>query len=211
MSHSTPLDKIESEDGSAAATDEMRVQRILQEINGGGDESPGHQQGQSQYQDQGQAQHQGQAQGQGQSQQGQSQQGQQHQVPYHMYQPPHMPPQPPLMGPGMVPYDMMQQQQQQQEEQEYMHNLAAQQKEESAKKKNVWGRLTDAFKLPFVVACVFFILSLPVVDVQLSKYAHWAFSSGGQLSMTGIALKAVVAGTVMGIYDTIDSLVSRLF
>jgi hypothetical protein len=112
----------------------------------------------------------------------------------------------------MVPYDMMQQQQQQQEEQEYLQQQqAAQQKEEGAKKKNIWGRLTDAFKLPFVVACVFFILSLPLVDVQLSKYAHWAFSSGGQLSMTGIALKAVVAGTVMGIYDTIDSLVSRLF
>lgn len=218
MSQSTPLDKIESDSGAAAANDEMRVQRILQEINGGGDESPGHQgqsqQGQGQHyqeqgQGQGQAQHQGQHQGQG--------QGQGQQVPYHMYQPPHMPPQPPLMGPGMVPYDMMHQQQQS-EEQEYMQNLAAQAaqqnltaQEEGAKKKNIWGRLTDAFKLPFVVACVFFILSLPVVDVQLSKYAHWAFSSGGQLSMTGIALKAVVAGTVMGVYDTIDSLVSRLF
>ena len=78
-------------------------------------------------------------------------------------------------------------------------------------KKNIWAHITDALKLPVVVAFVFFILSLPIVDVYLSKYAHWAFSSGGQLSIPGIALKAVVAGTVMGIYDTLDNFVSRFF
>jgi hypothetical protein len=78
-------------------------------------------------------------------------------------------------------------------------------------KKNIWAHITDALKLPFVVSIVFFLLSLPIVDVYLAKYASWAFSSGGTLTMAGIAVKALVAGSVMGIYDTIDKAISRLF
>jgi len=78
-------------------------------------------------------------------------------------------------------------------------------------KKNVFAHITDAFKLPLVVAIVFFLFSLPVVDLHLAKYAPWAFSSGGHLSIPGLAIKALAAGTVMGLYDTIDKLVSRLF
>lgn len=78
-------------------------------------------------------------------------------------------------------------------------------------KKNIWAHITDALKLPFVVSIVFFLLSLPIVDIYLAKYASWAFSSGGTLTMAGIAVKALVAGSVMGIYDTIDKAVSRLF
>lgn len=78
-------------------------------------------------------------------------------------------------------------------------------------KKNVWAHISDALKLPLVVSVVFFLLSLPVVDVYLARYAHWAFSNGGHLSMAGLALKAVSAGAIMGVYDTIDKLVSRFF
>lgn len=78
-------------------------------------------------------------------------------------------------------------------------------------KKNVWAHISDALKLPLVVSVVFFLLSLPVVDVYLARYAHWAFSNGGHLSTAGLALKAVSAGAIMGVYDTIDKLVSRFF
>lgn len=78
-------------------------------------------------------------------------------------------------------------------------------------KKNVWAHISDALKLPLVVSVVFFLLSLPLVDVYLARYAHWAFSNGGHLSMAGLALKAVSAGAIMGVYDTIDKLVSRFF
>lgn len=80
-----------------------------------------------------------------------------------------------------------------------------------AAKKNIFAHITDAFKLPLVVAIVFFLFSLPVVDLHLAKYAPWAFSAGGHLSIPGLAIKALAAGTVMGLYDTIDKLVSRLF
>ena len=201
MSHSTPLDKIENDvaDGGNAS-DAVRVQRILQEINGGGDEAPGQQQ-----------QQQMQMQQQQQQQMYQEQQQQQGPPPgYHMYQPPHaMPPQQ-LMGPGMVPYGNQHEQRgpPQYEQEEPQREPPP---PPAPAKKNVWAHITDALKLPVVVAFVFFLLSLPIVDVYLSKYAHWAFSSGGQLSLPGIALKAVVAGTVMGIYDTLDSFVSRFF
>lgn len=193
MSQSTPLEQIVNDDAGSTPSDAMRVQRILQEINGGGDESPGQQQQPQQQQQQPMYQ----------------EQMQQQAASYHMYQPPHPPPQ--LMGPGMQPYPqerMPPQYQQQRQEQEQEPAPVA---PSAPAKKNVWAHITDALKLPFVVAFVFFILSLPLVDVYLSKYAHWAFSSGGQLSLYGIALKAVAAGAIMGIYDTVDSFVSRFF
>jgi hypothetical protein len=205
MGQSTPLDKIEndiSEGGNA--TDDMRVQRILHEINGSND-TPGNQemvpqqQGQMPvYQDL--------------PMQQQQQQMQQQQPNYHMYQPPNMVPPQPLMGPGMVPYQMMQQQQQQEHYQNQQQQQQEQQQEQPVvAKKNIWAHITDALKMPFIVAALFFILSLPIVDKYLSKYAHWAFSSGGQLSVAGIAVKAVFAGTLMGVYDVLDSLLSRFF
>ena len=96
------------------------------------------------------------------------------------------------------------QQQQPQQQQEEKH-------EETPVKKNIWAHITDALKLPFVVAVVFFLLSLPIVDVYIAKYASWAFSSGGTLTMAGLAVKALTAGAVMGVYDTLDKVISRLF
>ena len=58
---------------------------------------------------------------------------------------------------------------------------------------------------------MFFLLSLPVVDVYLAKYASWAFSSGGTLTLAGIAVKALTAGSIMGIYDTLDKTISKFF
>jgi len=101
----------------------------------------------------------------------------------------------------------VQQQQQQQQQQQPMPEPV----EPVVAKKNIFAHITDAFKLPLVVAIVFFLFSLPVVDLHLAKYVPWAFSSGGHLSIPGLAIKALAAGTVMGLYDTIDKLVSRLF
>jgi hypothetical protein len=189
MPQSTPLDKIENDISEGGNTsDDMRVQRILQEINGT-NESPGESMPQQQQQ----------------MPVYQEQIPQQPQQNYHMYQAPHsMPPQQ-LMGPGMVPYPV------QQPHFEQYQNKEQPPEPPVVQKKNIWAHITDALKLPFIVAALFFVLSLPVVDKYLSKYAHWAFSSGGQLSISGIALKAVFAGTLMGVYDMLDNLVSRFF
>ena len=108
-------------------------------------------------------------------------------------------------------------QQQYQQQMQYQQQPSQQQDVETVKeeplisKKNVWAHITDALKLPFVVAVVFFLLSLPIIDVYLAKYVNWAFSSGGTLTMAGLAVKALTAGAVMGVYDTIDKVISRMF
>jgi hypothetical protein len=76
-------------------------------------------------------------------------------------------------------------------------------------KKNIWAHISDILKIPVVVAVIFFVLSLPIVDTYLAKYASWAFSNNGTLNMTGLAVKALGAGTVTGVYETLDKLISR--
>ena len=188
MPQSTPLEKIDSPE--EAPSDEERVKRIIQEMNNTNDgpgSGPGNDQGPPQYAPE-QVQYQ---QPQGGPQYQQMQGGPQYQ--------------PMQGGPQYRPQYMEKQEQEQEREQDHV-------KEEPVViKKNIWAHITDALKLPFVVSIVFFLLSIPIVDVYLAKYASWAFSSGGTLTMAGIAVKALVAGSIMGIYDTIDKAVSRLF
>ena len=186
----TPLNKIESNEVSEPPTsDDDRVKRILADMNAGPEEQP-------------QEQSHDEAPGRQAPPQYEYQPEQQQ-----MAMPPHMMPAGhPMMGRPM-PQQMMQQPPPQYEEQapEPVPTPPA------PAKKNVFAHITDALKLPVVVALVFFLLSLPVVDLYLSRYAHWAFSAGGNLSIAGLAVKALAAGLIMGVYDTIDKVVSRLF
>lgn len=193
MPASTPLDKIDADNvPDNQATDEDRVQRIIQEMNGGSDREPP---------------------GRGEEQEHPSQQIPPSAPPQYMQQGmPMHPPQFPQMPPHMY-QQMMQQQQQQMEEprHERSHEPEPEKHVEEPVKKNIWAHITDILKLPFVVTIVFFLLSLPVVDTYLAKYASWAFSSSGTLTLYGIAVKAVSAGAIMGVYDTLDKVISRLF
>ena len=184
----TPLNKIESNEVSEPQTsDEDRVKRIMADMNSGAEEPE-----QERVQD------------------APGRQG----PPQFEYQADQMPPG--MMPPGMMPmgHPMMGRPMPQQ----LMQTAPQQQYQEPATteppapaKKNVFAHITDALKLPVVVALVFFLLSLPVVDLYLSRYAHWAFSSGGNLSIAGLAIKSLAAGLIMGVYDTLDKLISRLF
>jgi len=188
MPQSTPLEKIDSPE--EAPSDEERVKRIIQEMNNTNDgpgPSPGN------------------------NDQNSAPQYAPEQVQYQQMQggPQYRPMQ---GGPQYRPQYMEKQGQgqEQEQEQEQDQEKGPVKEEPVVVKKNIWAHITDALKLPFVVSVVFFLLSLPIVDVYLAKYASWAFSSGGTLTMAGIAVKALVAGSVMGIYDTIDKAVSRL-
>lgn len=183
MPQSTPLEKIEADTiPDKEASDEERVSRIIQEMNSSNDEpAPGVQQQQQQ------------------QQQYEEQQPQFNRIPTNtrfaddtMMQP----------HPSQMVYN----------------NQPAMQEQPSNKidepvatvaKKNIWAHITDVFKMPVVVAVIFFILSLPIVDVYLSKYAPWAFSNSATLTMTGLGVKALVAGLIIGVYETLDKLISR--
>jgi hypothetical protein len=189
MPASTPLDKIDADNvPDNQASDEERVQRIMQAMNADSDREPP---------------------GRGEEQEHPSQQmpPPPQQTIHYMQQggPPMHPPNFPQM-PAHMYQQMMQQQQQQQQEEPEPEKLV-----DEPVKKNIWAHITDILKLPFVVTIVFFLLSLPVVDTYLAKYASWAFSSSGTLTLYGIGVKAVSAGAIMGVYDTIDKVISRLF
>ena len=191
MPASTPLDKIDTDAvPDNQASDEDRVQRIIQEMNGGADREPP---------------------GRGEEQEHPSQQMMPPpQQPMHYMQQGGPPMQPNFaqMPPHM--YQQLMQQEPRQEKEKEKEREQEKQVEEPVK-KNIWAHITDVLKLPFVVTIVFFLLSLPVVDTYLAKYASWAFSSSGTLTLYGIAVKAVGAGAIMGVYDTLDKIISRLF
>ena len=215
MPQSTPLDKIENNDiPDNQASDEERVQRIIQEMNqGDSDEgnSPGKQQPSQYQQQQPQYQPEPQMMQPGMMPSGPMQPGMMHPG---MMQPGMMHPgmmHPGMMQPGMMHPGMMQQQGPPEMAIKEQYNDDEEELPAPPVKKNIWAHITDFLKLPLVVSVVFFLLNLPIMDVYLAKYAHWAFSSGGHLSMLGLALKALAAGTIMGLYDTIDKLISRLF
>lgn len=182
MPQSTPLEKIDSPE--EAPSDEERVKRIIQEMNNT-NEGPGPSPGNN---DQGPPQY-------------APEQYQQQGAPQYQQGPPQYQPMPMQGGPQYI----------ERQEPRHVEEPEPVKEEPVIVKKNIWAHITDALKLPFVVSIVFFLLSLPIVDVYIAKYASWAFSSGGTLTMAGIAVKALVAGSVMGIYDTIDKAVSRLF
>ena len=121
------------------------------------------------------------------------------------------PPNFPQMPPHMYAQMMQQQQLLEEPRRERSQEPEPEKHVEEPVKKNIWAHITDILKLPFVVTIVFFLLSLPVVDTYLAKYASWAFSSSGTLTLYGIAVKAVSAGAIMGVYDTLDKVISRLF
>jgi hypothetical protein len=194
MPASTPLDKIDTDNApDNQASDEDRVQRIIQEMNGGSDREPP---------------------GRGEEQEHPSQQMPPSQTLQYMQQggPPMHPPNFPQMPPHMYA-QMMQQQQQQMHEPRHEREPEPEPEKhvEEPVKKNIWAHITDILKLPFVVTIVFFLLSLPIVDTYIAKYAGWAFSSSGTLTLYGIAAKAVSAGAIMGVYDTLDKVISRFF
>jgi len=201
MPQSTPLDKIETNDiPDGQASDEERVQRIIQEMNSGDGEGGneqhteppgGGQQQQPNYQYE------------------QARQGQHPQMQHPQMQQGHMMPGHPMMGRPMGPMGGPPQYEAPAQQPSYEEAPAP--PEPVIAKKNVFAHITDALKLPVVVTLIFFLFSLPIVDVYLAKYAHWAFSSGGQLSIPGLVIKAVAAGAVMGVYDTLDKVISRLF
>lgn len=184
MPQSTPLDKIEADTvPDKEASDEERVSRIIQEMNSDNDETaPGVPQMQQQQQ--------------------QDQQPQFNRIPNSTRY---------VADPAMQPHPS-QMMYDEPDNRVRQNDAPANKIEEpvmASAKKNIWAHITDIFKIPVIVSVIFFILSLPIVDVYLAKYAGWAFSSSGTLNMTGLAVKALGAGVIMGLYETIDKLISR--
>lgn len=61
-------------------------------------------------------------------------------------------------------------------------------------KKNIYGRILDEMRTPLVVAFVFFILSLPAVNLLFAHYIPSLVLPTGSLTMIGRIVKSGLAG-----------------
>jgi hypothetical protein len=64
------------------------------------------------------------------------------------------------------------------------------------RRSNFFGTMFDKIKEPLIVACLMFILSLPVFHAAAAKVVPWAFAMGGELSYIGLIVKSIFAGVL---------------
>jgi hypothetical protein len=61
-------------------------------------------------------------------------------------------------------------------------------------KKNWYARIIDEMKTPLVIAMIFFVLSLPAVNLLIAHYVPYLVLPTGNLSFVGIGAKSLLAG-----------------
>jgi len=75
--------------------------------------------------------------------------------------------------------------------------------------KNLYGRVLEELKVPFIVAMLFFIFSLPPIRVLVSHYIPSFIKQTGELQTSGLlAVSAVVGGTFWVLQRVIAPLLS---
>lgn len=82
--------------------------------------------------------------------------------------------------------------QQQQEEYEY-----------EEPKKNIYARVLDEVKTPLVVALLFFVFSLPAINVLVAHYLPSMILPTGSLTMVGLLGKSVLVGAAFWILQRV--------
>lgn len=92
-------------------------------------------------------------------------------------------------------------QQQQQQQQHFPQNPYAQggQHQQMAggyesPSKNLYGRVLEEMKVPFVVALLFFVFSLPPIRVLIAHYLPSLIKQTGEFQTTGLALVSLFTG-----------------
>jgi hypothetical protein len=71
-----------------------------------------------------------------------------------------------------------------------------------APKTSTWkASLMNQLRSPLAVAIIVFLLNLPVVTAILSRYASWMYLSSGEISVGGLLVKALLAGTLFAVYQ----------
>ena len=60
--------------------------------------------------------------------------------------------------------------------------------------KNIYGRVIDELKVPFVVAMLFFLFSLPPIRILISHYVPSFIKQTGELHTTGMLTVSALVG-----------------
>jgi hypothetical protein len=65
------------------------------------------------------------------------------------------------------------------------------------------GNLLREFKIPILVAIIFYAMSLPVVNIMIGHYFPRLLRIGGDLTMIGLGVKSLLAGVVFFIIQRV--------
>jgi hypothetical protein len=69
--------------------------------------------------------------------------------------------------------------------------------------KNLYGRVVEELKVPFVIAFLFFIFSMPPVRVLLSHYAPSMIRPTGEFHITGLLFVSALVGLVFWVLNRV--------
>lgn len=70
-------------------------------------------------------------------------------------------------------------------------------------KKNLYARIWDELKTPLVVTLLFFVLSLPAVNVLVAHYLPSFILPTGALNMLGLVVKSLAAGALFWVLQRV--------
>lgn len=72
-----------------------------------------------------------------------------------------------------------------------------------APSKNIYGKLADEIKIPFVVALLFFVFSMPPIRVLVAHYLPTLIKPTGEFQITGLLLVSAVVGLMFWILQRV--------
>jgi hypothetical protein len=72
-----------------------------------------------------------------------------------------------------------------------------------APSKNLYGRVLEEMKVPFVVALLFFVFSLPPIRVLIAHYLPSLIKQTGEFQTTGLALVSLLAGVTFWVLQRV--------
>lgn len=70
-------------------------------------------------------------------------------------------------------------------------------------KKSFTQRLGDEFKIPIMVSILFFVFSLPVINLLFARYVPWTVQSTGQMTTIGLFIKSLTTGATFWILQRV--------
>jgi hypothetical protein len=70
-------------------------------------------------------------------------------------------------------------------------------------KKSWWSRIGEELKVPIFVALLVFVFSLPVINIIIGSYLPSLVKGTGDLTMVGLLLKSVAAGSTFWILQRV--------
>lgn len=65
--------------------------------------------------------------------------------------------------------------------------------------------LAQHLRAPLAVAVIVFFLNMPIITTILSRYASWMYLGSGEISVGGLIVKALLAGTLFAAYQGVTA------